>query len=84
MNLTETDKEISFNSGKTHTPRRSRNCTTANIKELVTSNIFQCFGCGKINYGEKINFYNLYIQFQIFILHFTLDTNVLNIIPIYS
>jgi hypothetical protein len=81
--MTETDKEIPFNSGKPPTPHLSRNCTAANNKTRVTSNIYQQFLRGKISYSKKLKFCNLYIQIQIFILYFTFDINVLNIIPIY-
>ena len=52
--MTETDKEIPFNSGKAlYTPRRSRNRTPANNKAQVTSNIFQQFVRVKMSYGKK-------------------------------
>jgi hypothetical protein len=82
--MTETGKEIPFNSGKLPTPRLSRNCTAANNKAWVISYIYQQFVRGKISYSEELKFCNLYIQFQIFILHFTFDINVLNILIIYS
>lgn len=52
--MTQTVKEIPFNSGKPHTPRRSRNCTAGNNKARVTSDIFQQFVRGKMSYGEQI------------------------------
>jgi hypothetical protein len=64
--VTETDKEISFNSGKPHSPRRFRNCTVANVKARVTSNIFQHFVRRKNELRWKTKICDLYIQFQIF------------------
>ena len=62
MDVTETYKEMSFNSGRPHTPRRSRNCTAANVKAQVISNIFQNFVRGKMSNSEKLKFRNLHIQ----------------------
>jgi hypothetical protein len=69
-NMAKSAKETSFNSEKPHRPRRSRNCTPANNKARVTSNIFQQSVSGKMSYGEKLKICNLYIQFHISILQF--------------
>jgi hypothetical protein len=52
--MTETDKEIPFNSVNPQTPRHFYNCTVANNNARVTSNSFQQFVPVKMSYGEKL------------------------------
>ena len=56
MNMTETGKEIIFNFGKTHIPRRFENCTAVGNSETPqkTPKIFQQFLNGKRGYRENI------------------------------